>query len=141
MSPIIRIIHCFAFISLKRKGHSLVSQTDKVIGGSNPLQLVSRHKGLLLPPSLYNLILLSIHFEEKRQAMRILSLLLLAIAARAADPKVAVTRFKNLPSKLFYFEDTPVRLPLCVIILTDECLMIDHPATRSRRFNCAYFRR
>lgn len=36
--------------------------------------------------------------------------LALALARVLADnPKVAVTRFKNLPSKLFYFEDTTVR--------------------------------
>lgn len=46
--------------------------------------------------------------------MRVLAILLLALGAvQAAEPKVAVTRLKNLPSKLFYFEDTSVRaLPL-----------------------------
>lgn len=34
--------------------------------------------------------------------------LALASAARADDPKVAITRIPNLPSKLFYFEDTTV---------------------------------
>jgi hypothetical protein len=35
--------------------------------------------------------------------------LALASAAQADDPKVAVTRIPNLPSKLFYFDDTTVR--------------------------------
>lgn len=26
----------------------------------------------------------------------------------AGDPIVSVTKFKNVPSKIFYFEDTPV---------------------------------
>jgi len=44
--------------------------------------------------------------------MRLLSTLLAAalapLAALAADPEVSVTRLANLPSRLFYFDDTPV---------------------------------
>jgi hypothetical protein len=45
--------------------------------------------------------------------MRLLSNLLVAVlgplAALAADPEVSITRLANLPSRLFYFDDTPVR--------------------------------
>ena len=76
---------------------------------------VTRHKGLpflqcILPFSSFHLD--SIHRSSSE--MRVLAIFLLALGAvQAADPKVAVTRLKNLPSKLFYFEDTSVRvLPL-----------------------------
>ena len=45
--------------------------------------------------------------------MRLLSALLAAalgpLAALGADPEVTITRLANLPSRLFYFDDTPVR--------------------------------
>jgi hypothetical protein len=47
--------------------------------------------------------------------MRLLSTIVAAalgpLAALAADPEVSVTRLANLPSRLFYFDDTPVRAP------------------------------
>lgn len=48
---------------------------------------------------------------QARTTMRPLHLLYAAmtlLGVAADDPKVGVTRFKNLPSKLFYFEDTTV---------------------------------
>ena len=46
--------------------------------------------------------------------MRLLSALLTAalgpLAALSADPEVTITRLANLPSRLFYFDDTPVGL-------------------------------
>jgi hypothetical protein len=53
--------------------------------------------------------------------MRLLSALLAAalgpLAALGADPEVTITRLANLPSRLFYFDDTPVcrhaHLELC----------------------------
>lgn len=35
------------------------------------------------------------------------------LAAFAADPEVSITRIANLPSRLFYFDDTPVSQALC----------------------------
>jgi hypothetical protein len=47
--------------------------------------------------------------------MRLLSTLLMAalgpLAAQGADPEVTITRLANLPSRLFYFDDTPVCPP------------------------------
>lgn len=37
-----------------------------------------------------------------------LSVLLFVPLAVADDPQVTITRFHNLPNRLFYFEDTPV---------------------------------
>jgi hypothetical protein len=47
-----------------------------------------------------------------RSAVAMLSLFLSALLfvplALADDPQVTITRFQNLPNRLFYFEDTPV---------------------------------
>jgi hypothetical protein len=44
--------------------------------------------------------------------MMILSTLIMALlsplATLAANPEVSITRLANLPSRLFYFDDTPV---------------------------------
>ncbi|KZO92919.1 hypothetical protein CALVIDRAFT_540596 [Calocera viscosa TUFC12733] len=37
------------------------------------------------------------------------TLLVLLPGARAADPEVSTKYFPNLPSRLFYFDDSPVR--------------------------------
>jgi hypothetical protein len=47
--------------------------------------------------------------------MRLLSALLAAalgpLVALGADPEVTITRLANLPSRLFYYDDTPVCPP------------------------------
>lgn len=43
------------------------------------------------------------------------------LLALAGDPEVSITRLANLPSRLFYFDDTPVgyhRSVRCVVSLT-----------------------
>jgi hypothetical protein len=40
----------------------------------------------------------------------ILGLSLAVLPALADEPEVTITRLENLPSKLIYFDDTPVRL-------------------------------
>ncbi|RXK41140.1 signal sequence binding protein [Tremella mesenterica] len=51
-------------------------------------------------------------------ALLFLALTLFPLAALADDPEVTVTRFDNLPSRLFYFEDTPVILMQDPVTLT-----------------------
>lgn len=41
----------------------------------------------------------------------VLAFLISPLAALAGDPEVTITRFENLPNRLFYFDDTPVRSP------------------------------
>lgn len=36
--------------------------------------------------------------------------LLIPLLAIAGDPEVTITRLENLPNRLIYFDDTPVRL-------------------------------
>lgn len=48
----------------------------------------------------------------------VLALVLAPLVALAADPEVSITRMANLPSRLFYFDDTPV----CHISLGSYCM-------------------
>ena len=60
-------------------------------------------------------------------------LLLGPLVAVADDPEVTVTRLENLPSRLFYFEDTPVsRLSRSVPL----SLHPGHPHARPRHAHC-----
>lgn len=42
-----------------------------------------------------------------------LALLALVLPVHAGDPRVEVTKFKSLPTKLFYFEDSEVSYNPC----------------------------
>lgn len=68
------------------------------------------------------------------RALRLLSYLLALLPVRAGGPVVAVTRIKNLPSKLFYFEDTTVSpFHPWVMIRADPAL--DGPPARPHRIH------
>ena len=59
-------------------------------------------------------------FASRRRRSLIMPLLLSFVFAilslfplvQAANPEVTITRLENLPNRLYYFDDTPVRLSL-----------------------------